>query len=249
MKLQDRVGVVTGAAHGIGRAIAIALAKEKATVIVADIDRNEALKVVEEIEALGAAAIAVKVDVTQSEEVKEMVNNIVNRFAKIDILVNNAGGSAREKSSLFYKSQEEVWDSVIERNLKSVFICTRAVIEHMMKRRSGKIVNISSCTGLVGYPGLVDYAASKAGVIGFTHALAQEVASYGINVNCVAPGPTETRAMDSLPSEKFGQLTGLGRLGKPEEIAAMVVFLTTDDANFIAGQVFPVCGLRNLGAR
>jgi NAD(P)-dependent dehydrogenase (short-subunit alcohol dehydrogenase family) len=248
MKLKDKIGIVTGGANGIGRAIALGLAGEGASVVVADIDSEQANKVVDEIKALGCEGMAIETDVTKFNEATSMAKTVLDEFKKIDILINNTGGSAREKASLFCESTEDVWDYVLRINLKGTFNCTRAVIEHMMKRRYGKIINISSDTGLVGYSGFVDYSTAKAGIIGFTHALAKEVASYGINVNAVAPGPTATRVMlASLPGDKFKQRIGLGRLGKPEEIAAMVVFLTTEDANFITGQVIPVCGLSNLG--
>jgi 3-oxoacyl-[acyl-carrier protein] reductase len=248
MKLKDKIGIVTGGANGIGRAIAHGVAKEGAGVVVADIDSEQANRVVDEIKALGCKGKAIRTDVTKFNEANSMAKTVLEEFKKIDILVNNAGGSAREKASLFCESTEDVWDYVFRINLKGTFNCTRAVIEHMMKRRYGKIINISSDTGLVGYSGFVDYSTAKAGIIGFTHALAKEVASYGINVNAVAPGPTATRVMlASLPGDKFKQRIGLGRLGKPEEIAAMVLFLTTEDANFITGQVIPVCGLSNLG--
>lgn len=248
MKLKDKIGIVTGGANGIGRAIALGLAKEGAGVVVADIDSDQANRVVDEIKALGCKGMAIKTDVTRFNEATSMAKTVLDEFKKIDLLINNAGGSAREKASLFCESTEDVWDYVLRINLKGTFNCTRAVIEHMMKRRYGKIINISSDTGLVGYSGFVDYSTAKAGIIGFTHALAKEVASYGINVNAVAPGPTATRTMlTSLPGDKFKQRTGLGRLAKPEEIAAMVVFLTSEDAEFISGQVFPVCGLSNLG--
>jgi 3-oxoacyl-[acyl-carrier protein] reductase len=248
MKLKDKIGIVTGGANGIGRAIALGLAKEGASVVVADIDSDQANKVVDEIKALGCKAMAIRADITKLNEANSMAKTVLEKFKKIDILVNNAGGSARERATLFCESKEEVWDYVFGINLKGTFNCTRAVIEHMIQRRGGKIVNIASDTGLVGYAGFVDYSTAKAGIIGFTHALAKEVASHGINVNAVAPGPTATRVMlASLPGDKFKQRIGLGRLGKPEEIAAMVVFLTTEDANFITGQVIPVCGLSNLG--
>jgi len=248
MKLKDKIGIVTGGANGIGRAIALGLAREGAHIVVADIDSDQANKVADEIKAMGRRAMAIKVDVTQFDETDGMAKTALREFKKIDILVNNAGGSARERASLFHQSTKEVWDYVIGLNIKATFNCTRTVIEHMIEQRSGKIVNIASDTGLVGYAGFVDYSTAKAGIIGFTHALAKEVATYGINVNAVAPGPTATRTMlVSLAGDKFAQRVGLGRLGKPEEIAAMVVFLTTEDANFITGQVIPVCGLSNLG--
>lgn len=248
MKLKNKIGIVTGGANGIGRAIALGLAKEGADVAIADIDSDQLNEVVNEIGTLGRKAIAVKVDVTKADEVRLMIDVVLKEFKKIDILVNNAGGSARERASLFSKSTEEVWDYVINLNLKGTYNCTRAVIEHMIQNGSGRIVNISSDTGLIGYAGFVDYSTAKSGIIGFTRALAKEVASHGITVNSVAPGPTATRAMlVALPGDKFRQRTGLGRLGKPEEIAAMVVYLTLEDAAFITGQVFPVCGLSNLG--
>jgi 3-oxoacyl-[acyl-carrier protein] reductase len=252
VKLKDKSAIVTGGANGIGQAIAFKLAQEGANVVVADIDSKNAEKVVDEIKTLGREAIAVNVDVTKMNEVQLMVKTILKEFGKIDILINNAGGAARGKVSLFCESTEDTWDYVLNLNLKGVFNCSRSVIGHMMQGRSGKIVNISSHFGLVGHPRFVDYSAAKAGVIGFTMALAKEVALYGINVNAVAPGPIETRMIREMPSDKFDihqliQLSGVGRLGKPEEIAAVVVFLTTEDANFITGQVFPVCGLGNLG--
>jgi 3-oxoacyl-[acyl-carrier protein] reductase len=248
MKLMNRVAIVTGGANGIGRAIALGLAKEGADVVIADIDLNQLEEAAGEIQSIGRKAMAVKTDVTRSNEVQLMVDSVMKEFKGIDILVNNAGGSARERASLFSQSTEAVWDYVINLNLKGIYNCTRAVIEPMIQKQRGKIVNISSDTGLVGYSGFVDYSTAKAGIVGFTRALAKEVASHGINVNAVAPGPTATRAMlVALPGNKFKQRTGLGRLGKPEEIAAMVVYLTLEEADFITGQVFPVCGLSNLG--
>jgi 3-oxoacyl-[acyl-carrier protein] reductase len=252
MQLKDKNAIVTGGANGIGRAIGFRLAREGANVVVADIDSKQADKVVDEIKALGRKAIAIKVDVTKMNEVKLMVDAVLKEFKRIDILINNAGGSGREKASLFYESTEDTWDYVLDLNLKGTFNCSRAVIGHMIQRSSGKIVNMSSRVGLVGGSMFVDYSAAKAGVIGFTRALAKEVAPYGVNVNAVAPGSTEAGGVLNLPRDKFDihkleQGSGLGRLAKPEEIAAMVVFLTTEDANFITGQVFPVCGLGNLG--
>jgi len=249
MKLKDKIAIVTGGANGIGQAIALGLAGEGAHVVVADMDSERANQVADEIKAMGRRAMVIQVNVAQFDEAEAMAKAALKEFKKIDILVNNAGGSARERASLFCQSTKDVWDYVIGLNIMGTFNCTRSVIEHMMQRQSGKVVNIASDTGLVGYAGFVDYSTAKAGIIGFTHALAKEVAAYGIRVNAVAPGPTATRAMlVALPGDQFKQRTGLGRLGKPEEIAAMVVFLTTEDADFITGQVIPVCGLSNLGA-
>ena len=248
MKLKDKIGIVTGGGNGIGRAIALGLAREGAHVVVADINPELAGQVADQIKAMGCRAMALKVDVTQFDAADRMAKTVLGEFDRIDILVNNAGGSARGRASLFHQSTKDVWDFVIGVNVFGTLNCTRAVIEHMIRRRSGRIINIASDVGLVGYSGFVDYSTAKAGIIGFTHALAKEVASYGINVNAVAPGPTATDTMlVQLPGDKFAQRTGLGRLAKPEEIAAAVVFLTTEDAGFITGQVIPVCGLSNLG--
>lgn len=249
VRLKEKVALVTGAAYGIGRAIVHELAREGADIGIADIDIEEGRRAADEIRSMGRRSVAVEVDVRKSQEVNYMVESVLKELGKIDILVNNAGGSARERSSTFSKSTEDVWDYVFELNLKGVFICSRSVIDHMIQRQSGKIINIASCAGIVGDAGLVDYSAAKSGVIGFTKALAKEVASCGITVNCVAPGPIETRAMNTLSDKVklFIEMTGMGRMGKPEEVAALVAFLSADEANFISGQVFPVCGLRNIG--
>ncbi|MFC1592903.1 SDR family NAD(P)-dependent oxidoreductase [Candidatus Omnitrophota bacterium] len=247
MELEGRVAIVTGAAMGIGRAIAHELAKEGADLVLADLLVEEANKVVDEVSTMGRKAIAVKMDVTKSAEVNQMVKKALDEFGKIDILVNNAGGGARERMSQFSESTEDVWDYVIARNLKGVLICSRAVIEHMIQRRSGKIISMASSTGITGLAGAVDYSAAKAGVIGFTMSLAKEVIKYGVYVNCVSPGPIETSAVkDKTPEqmEALRQLYGMGRIGKPEEIAYMIAFLASDRANFISGQNMRVFGPR-----
>ena len=254
-QLTGQVAIVTGAAVGIGRAIAVAYGREGAKVVVNySKSEREAKETAEQVDKAGGESLLVKADVSQDAQVREVVRRALERFGRIDILVNNAGVLAKGKPSPFYEKTEDAWDYVINVNLKGMFNCTRAVIEHMIRRKSGKIVNISSTSGLVGFPGLVDYSASKAGVIGFTMALAKEVSTYGINVNAVAPGATETEMVKRLMSKmerreisNLKQLSGFGRLGKPEEIAAAVAFLTTKDADFITGQVLPVCGLRNIG--
>jgi len=191
--------------------------------------------------------MAAKTDITKSNETKRLAKKTLDEFGKIDILVNNAGGSAREKQTLFHESKEELWDFVLGLNMKGTFNCTRAVINHMMERRGGKIVSIASIAGMIGEAGMVDYSAAKAGIIGFTMALAKEAAPYGINVNCISPGEIQTRWTVTSKEKKYMKLIGLGRLGKPEEIAAMVVFLASDEAAFITGQNHGVCGLWNLG--
>jgi NAD(P)-dependent dehydrogenase (short-subunit alcohol dehydrogenase family) len=245
MKLRDRVSIVTGAAMGIGRAIALRLAREGADVIVADINIEQANKVVDEIGALKGKAIAVKADVTDTAAVKAMVKSTLDEFGKIDILVNNAGQSARELRTLFCDSKEEVWDFMINLNLKGTLNCCRAVIHHMMQRQSGKIVNIASRCGVFGCVGQADYSAAKAGVIRFSDVLAKEVASYGINVNSICSAPIDTLDTASFSEEEIEILkkrTGWGNLGKPEDMANMVAFLVSDEAKFISGQSFMVSG-------
>ena len=252
MRLAGKNVIVTGSAHGIGTAIALMAAREGANVAVADIDLEGAEKVVSQIRDLGCQAIAIQVDVTRMDEASRMAEKAVREFKTIDILVNNAGGSARGKASFFWEMEEETWNFVLALSLKSAFNCTRAIIEHMIRNRKGKILNMSSAAGLVGFPRWVDYSTAKAGVIGFTMALAKEVAPFGIQVNAVAPGPIATAGVLDLPRDKFDieklkQFSGLNRLGNPEEVAAMFIFLASEEADFITGQVFPVCGLGNLG--
>ena len=249
MKLDGKVAIVTGAAGDIGRAISLRLAGEGANVVLADINIDRANRVAAEVKALGRRWIVLEVDVSKSKEANSMVETSLNFFGQIDILVNNAGGSARERASLFHKSTEEVWDLVLGVNLKGVFNCCRAVIAHMMERRKGKIINLGSTAGVVGDAGLADYSAAKGGVIAFTKALAKEVGSYGINVNCVSPGPIDTQGLALLPQirEKAKNATILGRLGKPDEVANLVAFLVSDEADYIVGQNLLLCGGRSLG--
>jgi NAD(P)-dependent dehydrogenase (short-subunit alcohol dehydrogenase family) len=248
----DKIAIVTGAGSGIGKAIALRLAKDGNDVVVADVDLEGARQTATGIEALGRRAQTLRTDVTKSGEVNEMVKAALKEFRRIDILVNNAGGSAGKRQALFHQLTEEAWDYVMALNLKGVFNCCRAVIGTMMEQRSGKIINIGSVSGLIGHAGMVDYSTAKAGVVGFTMALAKEAAAYGINVNCVSPGPIETPGVLQRQSpegiERVKKSTGLGRFGRPEEIAAMVSFLASNEADFITGQTVAVCGIRNLGA-
>jgi len=249
MKLNGKVAVVTGAGGDIGRAITLRMAEEGANVVLADINVDRANRVAAEVKALGRDSIVAGVDVTKGKEADAMVRTALNGFGQIDILVNNAGGSARERASLFCESREEVWDSVLGVNLKGVLNCCRAVINHMIERRKGKIVNLGSTAGVVGDAGLADYSAAKGGVIAFTKALAKEVGPYGINVNCVSPGPIDTQGLALLPEirEKAKKATVLGRLGRPEEVANLIVFLASEEADYIVGQNFLLCGGRSLG--
>jgi len=245
MKLECKVSIVTGAGQGIGQAIALSLAKEGADVVVNDMNIETAKSIAAEIQAMGRRTLAIKADVGKSEEVNEMVTMIISEMGGVDILVNNAGGGARERGSEFKDSTEEVWDFVINRNLKGVLNCTRAVINHMIERQSGKIVNIASTIAFSPEPGQADYGGAKAGIIGFSKSLAKEVGRYGINVNCVSPGVIETIALKQVPQEMLERYLSkqiLKRRGQPQDIANMVVFLASEEASFITGQNYAVCG-------
>jgi 2-hydroxycyclohexanecarboxyl-CoA dehydrogenase len=234
--------LVTGAGRGIGKAIAARLAAEGARVAVADIDLNTATASALEI---GAGAVAVKMDVTDSTSVRDGVAEAVKRLGPIDVLVNNAGW---DKVEPFVKSQEETWDRVLAINLKGPIRCARAVLDSMIERRAGKIVSIGSDAARVGSTGEAVYSAAKAGVIGFTKTLAREVARYGINVNVVCPGPTNTPLLQEIAggNEKLlaslRQAIPLGRTGEPDDIAGAVAFLASDDAGFVTGQTLSVSG-------
>jgi len=240
--LEGKVALVTGAGRGIGKAIAERLAAEGAKVAVADIDPATATATAVDI---GRGAIAVTMDVTDAASVRDAVAETAKRLGPIDVLVNNAGW---DKIEPFVKSQEETWDRVIAINLKGPIRCARAVLDSMIERRSGKIVSIGSDAGRVGSTGEAVYSAAKAGVIGFGRTLAREVARYGINVNVVCPGPTNTPLLQETigGNEKLmaslKQAIPLGRAGEPDDLAAAVAFLASDDAGFITGQTLSVSG-------
>jgi len=251
MKLGGKVAIVTGAGRGLGRAAALALAKAGAQVGVNALHADTAESTSNEIKALGGRAVALNADVTKSDEVNQVIKKTMQEFKRIDILVNCAGASAREEASLFKDSREDVWTRVIDLNLKSVLICTRAVINYMIEQKAGKIINISSTSGKIGDWGLVDYSAAKAGVIGFTRALALEVAPYGINVNAICPGQMESGArahaevLNPFFNEVVKRIYGsipMGRRGKPEEVAEVVVFLASDESSYITGQSLCIDG-------
>lgn len=247
MKLAGKTAIVTGSGHGIGRETAIRFAREGAKVVVVDINMEFAEKAAAEITATGALAIAVQADVRSSKEINRMAEVAFEQFGAIDILVNCAGGfaGAINRYSLFVDSDEEVWDWVFDVNLKGTFICTKAVIHHMIERGSGKIVNVASIAGVVGIKKMVDYSAAKGGIIAFTKALAMEVGTSGVNVNCVSPGLTERSPNSSHKSNG----TYLGRSGNPEEIANLIAFLASDEADYITGQNYIIDGGRWLGPK
>ena len=243
MKLEGKKVLVTGASRGIGRAIALEMAAEGADVAVNYAGSESAAKAVAaEIEAMGRKAMVVQADISSNEAATAMVEAVVKEFGRIDVLVNNAGIT---RDGLLMRMKEEDWDAVITTNLKGVFNCTKAVIKYMMKQKAGHIVSISSVVGAVGNAGQANYVAAKAGVVGFTKAVAKEVASRGITVNAVAPGFIKTD-MTAVLNEKQveGMLNNIPskKLGEPSDIAKAVVFLASEDANYITGQTINVDG-------
>ncbi len=241
-RFQGRTAIITGGAQGIGRAIADRLAAEGAAVVIADVKADLAGEAAVAIEARGSQALAVATDVTDAEQVAALVQKTLDRFGRIDILVNNAGTT---RDGLFLMMPEADWDLVMMVNLKSAYLVTKAVVRSMMKQRYGRIVSISSVAGLCGNAGQANYAASKAGLVGFTKALAKELGPRGITVNAVAPGFVRTELTRELPEAliaKAVELTPLGRLGTVDDIAAAVAFLASEDAAFVTGQVLRVDG-------
>lgn len=243
MNLAGKIALVTGASRGIGREIALELARQGANVAV-NFSGSEAKagEVVDEIKSLGQDAFAIKCNVANSEEVAEMVKAVIDRFGRLDILVNNAGIT---RDNLLMRMKEEEWDDVININLKGVFLVTKAVTRQMMKQRSGRIINISSIVGVSGNVGQANYVAAKAGVIGLTKTTAKELASRNITVNAIAPGFITTDMTDKLPedvrSEMLKQIP-LARLGEPKDIAKAAAFLASDDAAYITGQTIHIDG-------
>jgi len=242
LELKDKVALVTGGAQGIGKAVALLLAQHGADIAVSDVNLQRAEETAGEIRALGRKSMAVKANVADSEEVEQMVQTLLAGFGRIDILVNNAGIA---KDKLILRMTDEDWDAVLNVNLKGTFLCTRAVIRHMSKQRSGKIVNIASVVGEMGNAGQANYAASKAGVIGFTKTIAREFAQRGINVNAIAPGYIETPMTDAIPEkakEELKRMIPMERLGRPEDVARGVLFLVSEASGYITGQVLNVNG-------
>ena len=243
MQLEGKVALVTGGSRGIGKAIALELARRGADVAIGYAGNTAAADAtVAELESLGRKALAVKADVADTAAVEAMVKQVVTEFGKVDMLVNNAGIT---RDGLLMRMKDADWDAVISTNLKSVFNTTKAVIKFMMKQRSGRIVNISSVVGVMGNAGQANYAAAKAGIIGFTKSVAKEVGARGITCNAIAPGFVKTDMTAVLPekvTEAMLTTIPLGRAAEPEDIAKAVAFLVSDDAAYITGQTLHVDG-------
>ena len=242
MHLKGQTALVTGAARGIGRAIAEALAQEGANIVVVDLNIDEARQCAEYMESLGVKAIALSGDVSKSEDVKSIFEKTVEEFGGFDILVNNAGIT---KDALLLRMKEEDWDAVLSVNLKSVFLCTKEAIKIMAKKRYGRIVNIASVVAFTGNPGQANYSASKAGIVGLTKTTAKEYASRNITVNAVAPGFIMTAMTEKLPEnikEEMLKTIPLSRFGTPEDVANAVLFLALPQSGYITGQVIHVNG-------
>jgi 3-oxoacyl-[acyl-carrier protein] reductase len=242
LEVNGKIALVTGGAQGIGKAIALLLAEKGSDVIVSDVNLEKAEETAREIEALRRRSMAIRANVAVFDEVEKMVQALIERFGRIDILVNNAG-IARDK--LLLRMTEEDWDAVLDINLKGTFNCTKTVIRHMSKQRSGRIVSIASVVGEMGNAGQANYSASKAGVIGFTKTIAREFASRGITVNAIAPGYIVTPMTDALPEkakEELKRMIPMERLGQPEDVAQAVLFLVSEASSYITGQVLNVNG-------
>lgn len=243
MRLNGKVALVTGASRGIGREIALELAREGADVVVNYAGSEaKAKEVVQEIIAMGRKSFSIQANISSSEDVQKMVDETIQQFGKLDILVNNAGIT---RDQLLMRMKESDWDDVMNTNLKGVFLCTKAVTRQMMKQRSGRIINISSIVGFSGNAGQANYVAAKSGVIGLTKTAARELAARGITVNAVAPGYIATDMTEQLPEEVKAEMLKqipLARIGEPKEIAKVVSFLASDDSSYITGQTIHVNG-------
>ena len=242
MSLTGRVALVTGSTRGIGRAVAARLVREGAVVVVTGRDEQVAAAVAEELDGDGGRAIGLPLEVSRLESVDQLICEVNERLGGIDILVNNAGIT---RDTLLMRMSDEDWDHVVDINLRGAFRCTKGALRGMLKKRWGRVINISSVVGIIGNPGQTNYAASKAALIGFTKSLAREVASRGITVNAVAPGYIEsdmTAALSKEQRDAIAERIPQGRVGTPEEVAGCVAFLASDDASYITGHTLVVDG-------
>jgi len=242
MSLSGKIALVTGAAQGIGRDIALALANDGADVAICDVNLDAAQKTAGDIEAKGRKSLALKANVAASADVTAMIDQVVEKFGKIDILVNNAGIT---RDGLILRMKDEDWDLVLSINLKGSFLCTKAALKYMSKQRGGTIINIASIVGAMGNAGQANYVASKAGLIGLTKTIAREYANRGITANAVAPGFIDTAMTQALSEnvrQELAKQIPMGKLGTPEDVANAVRFLASPWASYITGQVIHVNG-------
>jgi len=242
MSLRDKVSLVTGAARGIGKEIALTVAGEGSDVAICDLSSEELGGVCDQIKSLGRRSLSIECDVRNSAQVERMLEILLDKLGRIDILINNAGIT---RDSLLVRMKESDWDDVLTVNLKGTFNCTKAVVPSMMKQRWGRIINIASVIGLIGNAGQANYAASKAGIIGFTKSMARELASRQITVNAIAPGFIQSDMTARLPDEQRQKMISqipLGKTGAPRDVAHVALFLAREEASYITGQVIQVDG-------
>jgi NAD(P)-dependent dehydrogenase (short-subunit alcohol dehydrogenase family) len=238
MKFTHNTAVITGAGSGIGRAIALRFAEEGARIVVAEWNEANGAETVKRIQAQGGEAISVTTDVSDSASVTQLFQTVDANGWGVDILVNNAGQGGT--LTPIQQVTDEAWHAMLATHLNGTFYCSHAAIKRMIPKQSGAIINIASVAGLAGMPMGVSYSAAKAGIIGFTKAVGKEVARFGIRVNAIAPGWVETPILDNLPDKLRDGMTGtvpLGRIGQPEEIAALALFLASEEASYVIGQV------------
>lgn len=238
MKLKDKVAIITGAGSGIGRAIAVRFAGEGARVVIAELDESGGSETASLIRSGGGEAVFIKTDVGRADSVAELFGFVDERGWPVDVLVNNAGNAGQ--LAPIQDHADELWHSILNVHLNGTFYCTREAVRRMLPRRAGSIINLGSVAGLRGFPGAASYTAAKGAIMAFTKGIALEVAPYGIRVNCIAPGWIETPILGNLPREMregMVQMVPLGRIGKPEEVAALALFLASDESSFITGQI------------